>query len=94
MIQEAVIIAFLVYGIHVAFQQGMIFQKIDIHLMQVLPSWAYKPLIGCPICMAPWYGIMYIELYWGLIFSFFDTAIILIMAMGMVRLLINISKEI
>jgi amino acid transporter len=53
---NALAIAFIVYFIKVTSWKGHIFEKQGTWLEQNLPEKLYKPLIGCPVCMTPYWG--------------------------------------
>jgi len=46
-----------IWGVHVCFQEGMIFGKVGNWIAKEFPIWIYKPLIGCPACMGFWWGV-------------------------------------
>lgn len=50
------IIAFMVYFVKVTSWKGHIFEKQGTWLEKNLPEKLYKPLIGCPVCMTPYWG--------------------------------------
>lgn len=55
MLQNAIIIAFIVQFLHACTWEGMIFNSLTERLW-TLPNWIKMPLYGCPICMTPWWG--------------------------------------
>lgn len=57
MLYSAFVIAFVVWFIHACTWEGMIFSGIAQRLW-TLPTWLKKPLYDCPICMAPWWGML------------------------------------
>ncbi|MBC7451513.1 MAG: hypothetical protein H7259_08505 [Cytophagales bacterium] len=59
MIEHAFIIAMIVLFIHSTTWKGMIFEGIKKIIKP--EGMLYKPIYGCPICMAPYYGtILYL----------------------------------
>lgn len=87
MIINALIIALIVFFIKATTWKGHIFEGIDIFLQQILtkdnwrrnaappfkkePMKIYKPLIGCNICMTPWWGfVIYTIAHYNLIPGF------------------------
>ena len=46
------LITLLISGLHLAAQDGMILDNFSFSLEENLPEWIFKPLIGCPQCMA------------------------------------------
>lgn len=58
MIQLMFIVSFVVLFIHIIFWRGMIFENIGEYLRKALPEFIQKPLFECPICMAPWHGMI------------------------------------
>ena len=57
MLEQAFIIAFIVYFIKATTWRGMIFYRTK-EKLQWLPSYLKKPIFECPICMTPWWGII------------------------------------
>lgn len=47
---------FIIFAHTIFNVEGMIFHKIGLILEANIPEWFWKPLIGCPACMAPWWG--------------------------------------
>ncbi len=93
MLEQAIIISLIAYAVNVLFQEGMIFGKVGYWIENKLPMWIYKPLIGCTVCMSPYYGIAYIGFMWSFMFNFSDTAIILLISIGTSRLLVNLTNN-
>src|SRR5687768_3689670 len=61
MIASAFVIATIVYFIKVTTWPGHIWEKVGFWAEKKLPPKLYKPFIGCPVCMTPWWGtIIYI----------------------------------
>ena len=58
MFEAAVVIALIVYFIKATTWKGMIFEKIGKFLDRILPEKLYKPIIGCPVCMTIWWGLL------------------------------------
>jgi len=56
MLEQAFIIAFIVYFIKATTWKGMIFYRPKEKLVG-LPSFIRKPFFECPVCMTPWWGI-------------------------------------
>lgn len=56
MLQIALIIALIVYFIKVTTWPGMIFEKAGIWSEKTFGEYLNKPLLGCPVCMTPWWG--------------------------------------
>lgn len=48
-----------IFGLWNSANPGFIFSKVDLFLEPRLPEWLYKPLIGCVICMASFWGAAY-----------------------------------
>jgi len=57
MIEQAFIIAFIVYFIKATTWKGMIFHRPKEKLIG-LPSYIRKPFFECPVCMTPWWGMV------------------------------------
>lgn len=57
MIEQAFIIAFIVYFLKATTWKGMIFYQPK-EKLKWLPSFIRKPFFECPICMTPWWGIV------------------------------------
>ena len=57
MIQEALIIAFIVYFIKATTWKGMIFHEVC-NKLEKWPEVIRKPLYECPVCMTPWWGVL------------------------------------
>jgi hypothetical protein len=66
MILHAFIISAIVCFIFVCFNwEGMIFEQVGAWMEVKIPEKLFKPLIGCPICMSPWWGIAIMAIfYW------------------------------
>lgn len=63
MIQNAFVIAMIVFFIYMTFRPLMIFGFVNVWLKTWLPKKLWKPVFDCPICMTPWYGsIIYFAL--------------------------------
>lgn len=54
--EAALIIALIVFFLKVTTWEGHIFENLGDWAYYNLPEKVYKPLIGCPICMTPWWG--------------------------------------
>lgn len=81
------IIVFVIQGISAAFWEGHIFEKPG-DWIERNHSTLWKPLVGCPICMSPWWGsAMQIVLweYWN--------PLELIVVMGINAVIIRWSKD-
>lgn len=61
LITWSLIVALIVMFIYSCFGEGMIFGKIQNYAFN-WPEWLKKPLFGCPICMAPWWGVLVLVL--------------------------------
>ena len=75
MLEQAVIIAFIVFAIWFTMQEGEIFgfmQKYS--YLKIAPA-----LFDCPVCMAPWYGSIIYVIIWGVNWHW---PVIVITAMG------------
>jgi hypothetical protein len=59
MMAIATIIAFAVLFIHYTMQEEEIFGFVQVWLAPLINK-IKKPLIGCPICMTPWWGSLII----------------------------------
>lgn len=57
MLNDAFIIAFIVYFIKATTWKGMIFHGIT-KTRAWLPEKIRKPLFECPVCMTPWWGVI------------------------------------
>lgn len=58
MIENAFIIAMVVYFIHATFWPTQIFGGIALWLEDRMPEKLTMPLFNCPICMTPWWGTL------------------------------------
>ena len=56
MLEQAFIIAFIVYFLKATTWKGMIFHSFKERL-ETLPSLIRMPLFECPVCMTPWWGV-------------------------------------
>ena len=52
----AIVMAIITHAIAISFEDGEIFEKAGAWLETKLPK-LWKPLIGCPVCMAFWYSL-------------------------------------
>ena len=59
MLSTALIIAFIVQFVYACTWDGMIFHSI-VERLWSLPTWVKKPIFGCPICMTPWWGALFL----------------------------------
>ena len=57
MLEQAFIIAFIVYFIKATTWKGMIFYRPK-EKLNGLPSYIRKPFFECPVCMTPWWGMV------------------------------------
>ena len=91
MIELAVLIAFAVLFLNATTWEGMIFEDVANWLDTKLPEWISKPLYGCPICMAVWYGSFFYILYSGL-----DKWIVIVVfaAAGINAFIVNLNNHI
>lgn len=53
-----VLCAFAIIGLHTATDEGMILYAPTEWLFKRIPRWAFKPLFGCPPCMASFWGTL------------------------------------
>lgn len=61
MLANALVLALIVYFIKVTTWPGHIWQSVGYWAEEKLPEKLYKPFIGCPVCMTPWWGtILYL----------------------------------
>jgi hypothetical protein len=65
MIINAFIIAFLTVFVYESTQPDMILQRVSTWVAKRVNDFWFQPIFGCPICMAPWWGmiIFYPALY-------------------------------
>lgn len=56
MIENAFILALIVYFIKVTTWPGHIWESVGYWAEKSLPTKLYKPFLGCPVCMTPWWG--------------------------------------
>jgi len=56
MIEHLFFACFLIFGIHVLFRDNMILGNL---IPDYFPKWFVKPLVGCPACMASFWGSFY-----------------------------------
>lgn len=57
MLEQAAIIALIVYFIKASTWKGMILYNSK-EKLNWLPSYIRKPFFECPVCMTPWWGII------------------------------------
>ena len=99
MIINALIISLMVYFIKASTWHGMIWEKPRVFLEKTLPEKISKPLIGCPVCMTPWWGLpIYLIAYYTNITGFEDVRIqtivyTLFTASGFSTLFLMFNKE-
>lgn len=55
---DAAAICLFVQAVNACFWEGMIFGRIGAKIETSVPDWVYKPTIGCPVCMAFWWGFL------------------------------------
>lgn len=83
---EIITIALTVYGLSAVFDEGMIFQKVGDYLESKLPHWLYMPLVGCSICMTPWYGaLICLFMHWPIWY--------VIPAMGLNAMIVHLKRD-
>jgi hypothetical protein len=58
MIEQVLIVSFIVYFIHASFWPDQIFGRVAYWLEERLPEKLTMPLFNCPICMTPWWGTL------------------------------------
>jgi len=63
MIEHLIMACFLIFGIHVLFRDNMILGRLREETFDHLPTWYTKPLIGCPACMASFWGTIYYAIF-------------------------------
>lgn len=80
MIQQSIIIAFIVLAIHYTMQEGEIFGKFGAWFYRTLPYKLHAPVFECNVCMTPWYGSVLYVAIWGISWQW---PIVVIAAMGM-----------
>jgi hypothetical protein len=61
MLEKIVVIALLVWSVHVIFWDGMILGSVSRWLSYRVPPKLQFPMYACAICMTPWYGS---AIYW------------------------------
>lgn len=66
MIEHLFTACFLCLGIYKSCRPGMIFHYFGYLMNQHAPKWVVKPLIGCPPCMASFWGVSYYVTYIGI----------------------------
>jgi hypothetical protein len=57
-LNNAILLSLAVYFIKATTWSGMIWEKPNKWLQAKLPEKIYKPFIGCPVCMTPWWGLL------------------------------------
>lgn len=62
MVENAIIIALVVLFTHATTWPNQIFEHVDSWLQRRLPEKIHMPVIGCPICMTPWHGLLWITI--------------------------------
>lgn len=71
----SIINSVFITGITIASQGGYILEPIKLFLERWLPVWLYKPLIGCSICMASIWGLIFflagLDFFWWEIWMLF-----------------------
>lgn len=90
MLSQSFIIALAVYGYYSCFWEKAIFGKPAMWLKDRLPEYITKPLIACPICMVPWYGI---PLYWFLWGWQIEMLPVIFGAMGVNAIIVTIENK-
>lgn len=55
-LENAAIIALIVYFIKATTWPGMIFEKVGVWAEDTFGEYWNKPILGCPVCMTPWWG--------------------------------------
>lgn len=84
------------FGVNNAFSDGEIFGSIGDWLHEKLPTWLYKPTIGCPKCQASIHGAFW---YWysrpfELTIQYFLIGLLFIVAVsGINTVIINFLKK-
>lgn len=96
---NALILMFIVYFIKSSTWPGMIWAKQHDYLEEHLPEKLYKPIIGCPVCMTPWWGLgLYMAAHFLSIRGFEDAraqsiVFTLFCAAGMSTVVLMLNKE-
>lgn len=80
MLEKVFLISFMVYGIWITFQPGMIFEKVGNFIVEKLGEFYSKPVTECPTCMSFWHGTYLYWFIWGS--SVKEWGIVVIGAMG------------
>lgn len=99
MLINAIILSLVVYFIKASTWHGMIFEKPHLWLEKHLPEKLYKPTVGCPVCMTPWWGfILYMVAHFTDVVGFedirFQTIIFtLFTAAGISTVMLMLNKE-
>ncbi len=89
MIEQILIIAFVIYGYTATFREGHIFEKIGDWMEDKFPEWINKPLWQCPICCSFWYGTaIYFVFNFGI---WYHWPLVIIGAMGVNALIVKIT---
>lgn len=81
------IIVFVIQGISSTFWEGHIFEKPGDWIERNHPV-LWKPLVGCPICMSPWWGTAMQLILWE-----YWNPTELIICMGINSVIIRWSKD-
>lgn len=56
MVHNLILISLVIYFIKATTWPGMIFEKPAAWIESKLGEYWSKPIIGCPVCMTPWWG--------------------------------------
>ena len=89
MIEQILIIAFVVFGYTATFWEGHIFEKPGDWMEDNWPEWINKPLWQCPICASFWYGtVIYFLFDFG---KWYYWPLVVIGAMGINAVLVKIT---
>lgn len=65
MIEQIIIISFLVYAVHATMWEGMIFEKLGDYFERTFGEFWSKPISTCPVCMGGIYGCAFYWLIYG-----------------------------
>src|SRR5687767_9357574 len=56
MLTNIVILSLIIYFVKASTWPGMILEKVGVWVEDTLGEYWSKPVIGCPVCMGPWWG--------------------------------------
>lgn len=99
MLEQAVIIALIVYFLKATFWKGMIFERVGKWIEAKIGKKWSKPITGCPVCMVPYWGAIFYNAghYIGLAEfdnnGFFHVVYVLFSAAGINTVILMLNKE-